>query len=225
VSCTLEDGVSCAFTRAGWCLVLLTAHPRFGLRRPHRRESSPPPPQGVRPATATTRHTRLIARHESLRPKSPGLARLEHESRSGLHRSPPPDSPESASNRDHAPRRTRAAGTLAARSRVVSDAIDVEDPALLAVSRGVNREIGQDASPLNQQTTDAIRHPMNFDESLDPFSPSGLSALWFRLFRVDCARWRPRRSSRPFPTIHGGCERRAARSSSRAVSRSSMASS
>jgi hypothetical protein len=62
---------------------------------------------------------------------------------------------------------------------VVSDAIDVEDPALLAFSRGVNRKIRQDASPLNQQTTDAIRHPRNFDESLDPFSLLGLSALQF----------------------------------------------
>jgi hypothetical protein len=148
--------------------VLLTAHPRFGLRRPHRRESSLPPPQAVKPTTATTRHTRLIVRHESLRPKSPELVRPEHESRSGLHRSPPPDSPESASNGDHAPRRTRATGTLAAGSRVVSDAIDVEYPALLAVSCGMNRKLRQDASPLNQQTTDAIRHPMNFDESSNP---------------------------------------------------------
>jgi hypothetical protein len=151
--------------------VLLTAHPRVGLRRPHRHESSLPPPQAVKPTTATTRHTRLIARHESLRPKSLELARLEHESRSGLHRSPPPDSPESASNGDHAPRRTRAAGTLAARPRGNSDAIDVEDPALLAVTRGVNRKLRQDASPLNQQTTDARRHPKNFDESPDTFLP------------------------------------------------------
>lgn len=121
----------------------------------------------------------MIARHETLRPKSPGLARLEHENRFGLHRSPPSDSPESAWNGDHALRRTRAAGTLAARTRGISDAIDVEDPALLAVTCGVNRWLRQDASPLNQQTTDARRHPKNFDESPDSIRPRTFRPLDF----------------------------------------------
>lgn len=73
--------------------MLLTDHPRSGLRRPHRRESSLPPPQAVKPASATTRHTRLIARHEPVRPRSPEPARLEHKSRSGLHRSLRPSRP------------------------------------------------------------------------------------------------------------------------------------
>jgi hypothetical protein len=171
--------------------VLLTVHPRFGLRRSHRRESSLPPPQAVKPTTASTRHTRLIARHEPLRPKPPGLARQEHENRFGLHRSPPHDSPEDASHGDRTPRRTHAAGTLAAGTRGSSDAIDVEDPALLAVTRGLNRKLRQDASPLNQQTTDARRHPKNFDESPDAFHPRAFRHWGFvcqgGLYAVDTA--------------------------------------
>jgi len=78
----------------------------------------------------------------------------------------------------------------------------------------------QDASPLNLQTTETSRHPSDFAESspaseFEPCGPHPNTNEW-------TARWRPMRSSQPFPTIHGEVEGHDARSSSRAVSRSSI---
>jgi len=111
------------------------------------------------------------------------------------------------------------AGTLAAGTRELSNAIDVEGPALLASLRGVSRASWQDASSFNQQTTDASRHPLDFIASsarfgLEPCGPLPLHSEW-------TARWIPPRPSQSSPLIHRGTRGHDARSSSRAVSRPS----
>ena len=175
---------------------------------------------------ASTRHTRLIARHEPSRPRSHEPVRLEHESRFDLHSSPPPDVPESAPNGDRAPRRnTRNRHPCrrdAVRARTLSTS---RTPALLAAACGVNRKLRQDASPLNQQTTNARRHPMELRRIGGLARPSDLAIFW-----PFVSAWTVRGGNRdgpagPPPSFMMGGGEHAARSSSRTVARSSMASS
>lgn len=206
--------------------MLLTDHPRSGLRRSHRRESSLPPPQAVKPASATTRHTRLIARHEPVRPRPPEPARLEHKSRSGLHRSLRTSRPKTT--------RTEAAhsrGSTHSRHPCHRDAERARryrrrgTRPYWPITCGVNRKPPARCFATQSANDKCSSAPNEHHRITGPASTEKPCGPRLLLVQVDCARRKPRRSSRPPPPFMVVCGGRAARSSSRTVARSSMASS
>jgi len=159
-----------------------------------------------------------------LRASSTRHARLELENRFGFRCSPPPSSPEGGLDEDCAPPKKNAQPAPFPQERgEISNAIDVEDPTLLAsFTRCDPRAVRQDASPPNQQTTETSRHPSDFVEIAVGLRSRTLRPVFAHLRvdrAVDTATFQP-----AFPTIHGEHEGHDARSSSRAVSRSSICS-